>query len=188
LPACVVLFSMFLELFAGSLPSYSIENTSQNYVSPVVQVDLNSQKTTLNQEFPLRVIIPNSKIDLAIEKGKIEGETWDLNDHSALYAEGSSDLTTKNGNTILYAHARLGLFYNLRYTALDDKIYVLGEKNIHEYSVTNIEKILPNQVDVLKKGGEHNLSLFTCEGYGDEYRLVIRAQRTSSIELHKEVI
>ena len=107
----------------------------------------------------------------------------------ASYAEGSSKLDERLGNTIIYAHARDGLFMNLNKVKIDDRIVVFGSESIYEFIVTETKNIYPDEVNDLISVGDHNLTLFTCDGYGDQYRLLIKAVRVTNNNFNtKEVI
>lgn len=127
---------------------------------------------------PSQILIPDLNINLSVEEGHIENGTWTLNDHSALYAEGSSFLNSDYGNTIIYAHARQGLFADLRRLKKGSKIILTGKDGkLYTYKVTEGEVIRPDEIKKIMKIGDHNLTLFTCDGPDDEYRLLIRAKK-----------
>lgn len=127
---------------------------------------------------PAQIIIPDLGLDLPVEEGHIENGTWTLNDHSALYAQGSTSLNTEHGNTIVYAHAREGLFKHLRSLKKGSKIRVIGsDGQEYLYKVIEGEVIKPEEIKKIMKIGKHNLTLFTCDGPDDKYRLLIRARK-----------
>lgn len=139
-------------------------------------------------EKPLRLTIPNIGIDIKIEDSPVVDGTWNVPEHSAGYAEGSALLDEEHGNSIVFAHARVGLFRDLLSIKNNDEITVLGTKNLYKYKVTSIEKILPDEIDKIKSFGDHNLTLFTCEGWNDEYRLLVKAKRIDTYSLNNSEI
>ena len=145
--------------------------------TPTTQTSVNiiPERETI---IPNEIVIPDLNVNLIVEKGYIENGTWSLSDYSALYAEGSASLDSKHGNTIIYAHARPGLFADLRSLRKGSHINITGEDgNLYTYKVTEGEIIRPNEVKKIMKVGDHNLTLFTCDGPEDEYRLLIRAKK-----------
>lgn len=128
-------------------------------------------------EIPLRIVVPARDINLAVVHSELENGTWVVPDHTAGFAEGSSYIDEPHGNTIIFAHARNGMFRNLLNTQIGDSITVMGHENVYTYRVHSIDKILPDEIDkVMSIGGEH-LTLFTCEGINDQYRLLVKATR-----------
>ncbi len=140
-------------------------------------------------EKPLRIRIANIGINVNVEDSGIENGTWAVPEHAAGFAEGSAYLDEEHGNSVIFAHARWGLFKPLIDVKDGDTISVLGEKNMYTYKVTSIEKILPDEIDKIKSFGDHQLTLFTCEGINDEYRLLVKAKRIDTYSLsNSEVI
>lgn len=151
-------------------------------LNPITDVAELSVVPETSQEVitPNQIIIPYINVNLQVEKGEIKDGTWVLNDYSALYAQGSASLTSKYGNTIVYAHARPGLFKELRALKKGSKIKLTGEDGKeYLYKVTEGEVIKPDEIKKIMKIGSHNLTLFTCDGPEDEHRLLIRARKIS---------
>ena len=128
---------------------------------------------------PIRIVIPSVDINLNIIESEIQDNTWTLSDDSASYGLGSSYLDEPYGNTVIFAHARKSLFLNLKDLDIGDQIIVYGSNGTYEYEVDKIEKVLPEDIESIISRGGTNLTLFTCEGIGDEYRLLIKAKRNS---------
>src|ERR1035437_8204834 len=72
---------------------------------------------------PVRILLPKSDIDVKIVDAKIIDGYWELSDNTASYGLGSGHPGEKN-NTVIFAHARQGLFYNLKDVKENDIIYV----------------------------------------------------------------
>jgi LPXTG-site transpeptidase (sortase) family protein len=140
-----------------------------------------------SEEIPLRIIIPSASINLDVEVSPINGNTWDVSPTKVSFGTGTSYLNESHGNSVLFAHARKGLFRDLRNVKLKDKISIIGSENLYTYKVMSIEKILPSEIDKIKSVGDTNLTLFTCEGYEDQYRLMIKAKREEIKPFVKEV-
>ena len=179
-----ILFLIFISILFITLPeslSAHIYETNQTVISS------NLTKKPVYRELPLRLIIPSASINLDVEKTPINGTTWEVSSNKVSFGSGTSFLDETHGNTVLFAHARKGLFRDLRNVKLGDKISVIGSENLYAYKIMSIEKILPDEVDKIKSVGDTNLTLFTCEGYGDEYRLMIKAKRQEVKTFVKEV-
>ncbi len=157
----------------------------------IVPVDLSNQPTKEKHsysEYPLRIIIKNKDINTLIEPAKLENGTWSISENKANFGVESGYLDSPFGNIIIFAHARKNLFKNLKTVDIGDEITIIGDNNYYTYKVVKKEKILPEEVNKAKSIGDTNLSLFTCDGNDDEYRLLIKAVKISKNELpNKEV-
>lgn len=126
------------------------------------------------QEIPLRVIIPNVKIDDSIVEAKIINGYWELSENTASYGQGSG-IPGKPGNTVIFAHAREGLFYNLKDVKKGDLIYTLTKNKWYKYKINKITAVYPNQTQVIMPTKTETLTLYTCTGFYDEKRLIVTA-------------
>lgn len=151
--------------------------------SPIVnQIDLSKQKVEMNER-PEVLYIPSQNIKANVKLGAIKNGTWELEEDYAMYAQGSSTLSSEFGNVIIYAHAKKELFMNLKDTIIGSNVIVYSSDKLYEYEIIEKELILPSEVNEIKKIGPHHLTLFTCDGPDDEYRLVVRAKKLRSFNL-----
>lgn len=125
--------------------------------------------------WPKWINIAKSNITAQVTAGGITNGKWILDDNFALYLPTSGKLG-EGGNTILYAHTRERLFGSLKKTTIGD-IIILGDANgkIYNYKVYSIEYIKPNQVEKIETDLKDTVTLFTCDGWFDEDRLVVKA-------------
>ena len=148
-----------------------------------VQIDPN--------EKPLRIIIPSVAIDLKVYDSEVVNGTWEVPEKAAGYGSGSSFLDENHGNSIVFAHARNGMFRNLNLLQTNDVINLVGDEgHVYTYRVIEIQKILPDEIDKVKLLGKHHLTLFTCDGFNDEYRLLVKSERieVNNLTVNKGVI
>jgi LPXTG-site transpeptidase (sortase) family protein len=122
----------------------------------------------------VRILIPKHDIDLTVTFSKIKDGYWELSETTASHGEGSAN-PGERGNTVIFAHARQGLFYNLKNIDRGDIIYVLTKDNWHRYKVSEIKAVYPNQVETIAPTNNEILTLFTCSGFFDEKRLIVKA-------------
>ena len=113
-------------------------------------------------------------IDLPITESKIVDGYWELSENTASHGEGSANPGEK-GNIVVFAHAREGLFYNLKDVKKDDVVYLFTKDKWRTYKVRDITSVFPNQVEVIKPTSNETLTLYTCTGFYDEKRLIVRA-------------
>ena len=138
----------------------------------VINSALYLSKETVNE--PVRILIPKVQIDLKVIDAKIVDGYWELSDNTASYGMGSGHPGEKN-NTVIFAHAREGLFYNLKDVGLGDIIYVFTKNKWYRYKVNKITAVYPNQTEVIKPTKSEVLTLYTCTGFSDEKRLIVQA-------------
>jgi LPXTG-site transpeptidase (sortase) family protein len=123
---------------------------------------------------PVRILIPKADIDLPIVQAKVVNGYWELSESTASYGLGSGQPGTK-GNIVIFAHARVGLFYNLKDVKISDTIYVFTKNKWYRYKVNKITAVYPNQTDVIQPTKSEVLTLYTCTGFTDEKRLIVQA-------------
>lgn len=123
---------------------------------------------------PLRIIIPNISIDLPVLEAKIVNGYWEVSENSGSHGTGSANPKEK-GNIVIFAHARKGLFYNLKDVKENDSVYLFTKDNWRRYKVSEIISVYPNQTEVITPTKEEVLTLYTCTGFNDEKRLIVKA-------------
>lgn len=134
-------------------------------------------KLLSNQEAaqpPLRIVVPKFNIDLSIVEAPVVNGVWETSETTASHGIGSAD-PGQIGNTVIFAHAREGLFLPLRDIAKDQLIYVLTKDHWYRYRVTDSKLVTPDQVEVIGQSTDERLTLFTCSGFFDEKRLIVTA-------------
>ena len=57
----------------------------------------------------------------------------------------------------------------------------MGSEGVYIYKVKQIQYIDPVDVQKVTSIGDHNLTLFTCEGFDDKYRLVVKAEKVNTV-------
>lgn len=141
--------------------------------SPIkINPSLLASKATQND--PVRILIPKVNIDLKVINARIINGYWEVSENTASYGLGSGQLGTKS-NTVIFAHAREGLFYNLKNVKQDDIVYVFTKNNWYRYRVNKITSVYPSQTEVINPTRNEVLTLYTCTGFYDEKRLIITA-------------
>lgn len=126
-------------------------------------------------EPPVRIVIPSSDIDISVTQSEIKDGYWETSENTASYGLGSA-YPGQVGNSVIFAHARQGLFYNLKELEKSDLIYVLTSKRWYGYKVSDIKTVFPDQVEVISPTKEERLTLYTCSGFADKKRLIVVAK------------
>lgn len=141
-----------------------------------IQADFKAPEPASPSELPVKIIIPSISLDLPVLPSKIIKGYWELSETTASFGLGSAP-PGKVGNTVIFAHARKGLFGSLDKVKKDDQVYVLTEKGWFLYKIAEIKEVWPNQVEVIKPAPEETLTLYTCSGFADTKRLIVIGKR-----------
>lgn len=121
---------------------------------------------------PLRVVIPSLQINIPVVEAKIINGYWELSQTTASHGIGSAN-PGEIGNTVIFAHARKGLFLPLKDIKKNSDIYILTKDRWYRYTVSQINEVLPQNTEVIKPTEEETLTLFTCTGFMDSKRLIV---------------
>ena len=89
----------------------------------------------------------------------------------------SSARVGEKGNIVIYAHNKATSFGPLAQIKIGDPITLKTRsgKN-YSYGVYKIFMVNPNQVEVLQSKGAEELTLYTCTGFADSKRLIVKAK------------
>ena len=124
---------------------------------------------------PTRILIPSVNIDVPVTESRLIHGYWEVSDVSASYGAGSAYPGTL-GNTVVFAHAREGLFLPLRKVKKGNRIYILTNDRWHRYVVHSISTVAANETHVISQTRDETLTVFTCSGFLDTKRLVVQAK------------
>ena len=129
--------------------------------------------------WPKSIKIKSVSLEAEVARGGYKDQKWILDSDRALFLSTSYKLG-EGGNTILYAHNTDKLFGNLKKTSIGDTI-VLNDSNGKTYSfdIYSKEYIRANQMDKIATNLKDTITLFTCDGWFDEKRLVVKAKKST---------
>ncbi len=127
-------------------------------------------------EPPERIIIPGQKINLPIVEANVINGYWELSDTSASHGVGSAN-PGETGNIVIFAHARQGLFLNLKEVTAGDDVVILTKDRWYRYRVKELKDVYPNQIEVIAPTPDQTLTLYTCSGFLDSTRRIVVAKR-----------
>ena len=123
---------------------------------------------------PIRIVIPKLAINLAVTESPLVNGFWELSTTTASHGVGSAN-PGEPGNIVIFAHAWASLFLPLRNLKLGDTIYIFSDIRWHDYRVTEVFEVTPDQVEIIYPTAKETLTLFTCSGFADARRLVVKA-------------
>ncbi len=142
----------------------SVKNTTtfSHFLSP--QIDAASIRF---------LYIPKLSLFLPISIAPLIDDEWKINEaKTAFYGEKSS-LPGMPGTTVIFAHAKKGLFATLPRLTKDDVVSILTDSQVFVYKIKESQVIAPEEVSFLRKHGDNTVVLFTCSGQNDTKRIVL---------------
>lgn len=139
-------------------------------VTPVVQAE-----ARLRHSQPVQIKVNGTPIDLPITPAYIVNGIWETSDSTATHLT-TSARPGEGGNVVIYGHNRNSLLRSLHGVQVGDTIEVTSEDGtIYEYKIENTEIIKPSQIEVVSPTDHEVLTMYTCTGFLDSKRLVVRA-------------
>lgn len=173
-----VAFFSIIFFFSGLLVIFSPALIASVSAQPApVRIDpAFSYTAILDYEPPQRIVIPKISLDLPIAPAKIIDGYWETSTTSASFGLGSAYPNQTVGNTVIFAHATDNYFGKLRFLSPPDLIYLFTKNDWFVYEILSSKTVLPSEVDVVSPTKDKTLTLYTCDGYNDIYRLVVVAK------------
>lgn len=105
----------------------------------------------------------------------VHDNQWDMFDHAVAWL--STSAVPGEGNVILYAHNRKGLWRDLSRVRPGDTVEVQQDTRWVAYVVTESRTVTPTDVEAVLSDA-NQLTLYTCEGSFDQKRRVVYARLT----------
>ncbi len=179
----LVILAIFLRKNSFTRPGRIVNTSSRESVSfsqEPVSVDSNLLQTepakSKSKNPPVRILIPALNIDLPVKEARVINGYWEVFPDVAGFGLGSA-YPDEFGNQVIFAHAREGLFLNLKDVKIGQSVYVFTKDRWYFYKVTGIKDVYPNQTEVIAPTPDQTLTLFTCTGFLDSKRLIVVAKR-----------
>lgn len=123
-----------------------------------------------------RIMIPDLFVDVQVAAAPLKNGYWQVYEDKASWAEGTG-LPGQEGNQVIFAHARAGLFAALKATR-PGMIITLEAGKSYQYLIEKVFIVEPGDLSILDQTvGQEILTLYTCAGEEDSLRLVVRARR-----------
>lgn len=176
----VALILLGLLLVFAKPPDIPEPENSYTFAKEPVQVEGFESGEVSPEDLPKKIIIPSIDVDIPVKEARIINGYWEVFNDKAGWGEGSG-LPGKGGNTVIFAHAREGLFLPLKDIEEGQEVYVLTDSNWYTYEVSEITEVYPTNTEVIKPTDEEVLTLYTCSGYNDSKRLIVKAERVIDV-------
>ena len=121
-----------------------------------------------------KIIIPSISVSLHLESALVTDGRWYVSPDQGTFL-GNGSYPTEKGSIIVYGHNKEKIFGPLRNIKKDATITLINaDKKVYSYKLYSIQVVSPYQIDVLEEEKE-TLIIFTCTGFADSKRLVIKA-------------
>lgn len=135
--------------------------------------------TYAHKVIPVKITIPKIDVSLPVYKTQIVNGTWQIAENGASYLENSSGIGEKH-SAIIYNHNTIGKFNNLSKLKVNDTIILEGsDKKLHVYKVKSTTIVDQTDVKILTEDPSQNIILYTCYGFADLKRFVVKAVPTN---------
>lgn len=127
-------------------------------------------------DLPEKIIIPKAKVDLPVSGAKVIENHWEIFPDRASYLLGSG-LPGRKGNAVIYAHNKSHLFGPIRWLVVGNEIKVVNQKGEEFiYEIVETKTVSPEAIEVLSPTEDSTLTLYTCTGFLERERFVVRAE------------
>ncbi len=170
LPILLINIGLVLVLFF-------IFTKTSNLISGYHQQQLVKNLLSTHQNRPPRpthIYIP-WKVDIAIKQHMFANNQWTIDPKYASHLF-TSARPGEPGNIIIYGHNKREILGNIRALEPGHVITITtddGQK--HLYQVDNTYQVKANDTQYLNPTQTETLTLYTCDGFGDQQRFIVRA-------------
>lgn len=131
--------------------------------------------TPILNKIPTTIEFPDLNHQVGIVPNRIIDGQWQVSETQANYLIGSG-VIGEPGNIVIYAHKRPQLFAKLHQLGPGDRIILKSPEVVGEYRVVDARIVPPDNTDILQTSEQKILTLYTCNGWLDEDRLVVKAE------------
>lgn len=161
----------FIGLACYAIGIYFIWQTNNSARLPQKSYTV-SKKQIVKSPTPVRIIIPDLKIDLPIYPAKIVRGEWELTAKGANYLI-SSPVPGDAGNSVIYAHNWTRLFGPLLDAKAGERVVIeYADKSKKIFVIQKLFEVPYNQMSVLAQTKDRRITLYTCTGFLDSKRLI----------------
>lgn len=165
----VAYIGSFAALLSGFYLLYQ-ETILSFKVAPVVTASAH-----LRSDRPTRITIDSANIDISIVEANIQEGIWQTSQTEVTHLS-TSARPAENGNIVLYGHNMQHIFGNLPAVKMGDRVVLTTEEGQkYYYQVADITVVDPSQIQTVLPTQNEVLTVYTCTGFLDSKRLVLKA-------------
>jgi LPXTG-site transpeptidase (sortase) family protein len=124
---------------------------------------------------PSFINIPSLQLALPVFETSIQKNMWEVSSKGISHLTSSANPGEKQ-TIILYSHNTNDRFGPIRWMKIGDVIRLTAhDGSVHEYIVKELVTVKPTDVEILQSHNEEILILYTCDGFADSKRFVVKA-------------
>lgn len=128
------------------------------------------------------ITLKKIEVSLPVKRAIRENNVWPITDDvAAFFGEGSAN-PGQPGSTVIFGHAKVGVFDLLPLINVGDSVTLTSKTKIYNYTVSERQFIGADDIAslLLNDKSSHRLMIFTCAGDKDQYRLLVQATPTKN--------
>lgn len=126
---------------------------------------------------PIKISIPSINTELPVEETLIENGIWQISDKGVSHLA-TSAYPGNEGNIIFYGHNTNERLGRLPQIEKGDTITVTSKNGrTFEYRVVSTQVVKPTDIDKLTSYSDQTLTIYTCTGFADLKRQLVKAER-----------
>lgn len=124
---------------------------------------------------PVKIQLPSGK-HINLVRTQLSDGTWYVDDTQGNYLSESAGLETP-GNVVIYGHNYPQIFGSLDEVKTGELVSVIDQNQVeHRYQIEGITEVDPSDTSWIQPTTEPLLTLYTCSGFLDSKRLIVRAR------------
>jgi LPXTG-site transpeptidase (sortase) family protein len=128
------------------------------------------------REKPEKIVIGNYGVEVLLEEGFINQGVWKISEENASHLVNSS-VPGEGGNIVVYGHNRPHIFARLKEVNVGDTITLITQNETeYSYEVYETRRVKPNVIEDVQPKDVEVLTIFTCIGFMDSERLIVKAK------------
>lgn len=121
-------------------------------------------------------ISTGKKVDVTITPGVLQDDVWSISDSTATFLTQSAR-PGEGGNVVIYGHNTRPILGNIRTVKVGEEIAVTtADGQQHRYRVTWTKEVRPSDVSSVQPTDTEVLTVYTCTGFLDSKRFIVRAE------------
>jgi sortase A len=125
---------------------------------------------------PQTLTIPALGIAIGIKPGFIMNGQWSISPQYALHLTTSSN-PREGGNIVIYGHNKDTIFGRLPNAQIGGEVILTtADGQSYQYRIMQKAIVFPNQTELIFPTNHEVITIYTCTGFLDSQRLIIRAE------------
>ena len=123
---------------------------------------------------PVSITFPDINLEVPVRENEIKDGIWQISESGASHLSVSA-YPGQTGNIIIYGHNKTAIFGRIRQLKTGYLILLATDKGNYTYIIDEILSVTPEELDVIRPTRTETLTVYTCTGFLDSKRFVVRA-------------